>query len=194
MNASRSDKYYFPRGDLVILVEHILFRVHQDILERHSGFFEALFASPSNDDTVGRSDERPLRLPRDLSTAQAFTTICKFLYPPLVGALPNVTIKDLDVWEPVLDATLALQFTGIQDYISRGLCNDKKNIHLFTSRLFNIADRIGDEDLKWECYYEFFYRVRPLSLDDGRILGASHLALITHACVGNFSSSRFISV
>ncbi|KDN33761.1 hypothetical protein RSAG8_13148, partial [Rhizoctonia solani AG-8 WAC10335] len=80
MSAYRSDKYYFARGDLVIQAENTLFRLHRDILERHSGFFDDMLSMPTNDDTEG-TEENPLILPSDLCPAQSFTVLCKFLYP-----------------------------------------------------------------------------------------------------------------
>lgn len=97
-----------------------------------------------------------------------------------MGVLPTVTVKELDVYEPGLYATTALEFLGIQDCIAKMLCADKKNFLLFTSRLLNIANRINHDGLKWSCYYEFFYRVRPLSLSECADLGTSDLATITH--------------
>ncbi|KDN33380.1 hypothetical protein RSAG8_13529, partial [Rhizoctonia solani AG-8 WAC10335] len=79
MSISRSDECYFPRADLVIQVENTLFKLHQDILERHSGFFEDMFSVPTNDDTEG-TEENPLVLPSDLCSARSFTMLFKFLY------------------------------------------------------------------------------------------------------------------
>ncbi|KAF8596123.1 hypothetical protein BDV93DRAFT_528284 [Ceratobasidium sp. AG-I] len=179
MTVARSEKYFFQRGDIVIQVEETLFKVHRDLLERHSGYFENLFDKPS-DEEEWSSPDNPLYLSEDLSSAQAFIMICRFLYPNKLCALPAVKVKELDVWEPVLDAAIALELPEIQDYILKRLARDKKYLHLESSRLLKIAERTGDEDLKWECYFDLFYRVGPISLTDAIALGSSNLALITH--------------
>ncbi|KAF8596124.1 hypothetical protein BDV93DRAFT_563667 [Ceratobasidium sp. AG-I] len=145
----------------------------------HSGFFESMYATPSSDDMEGTSDESPLMLPTGLCSAQAFTMICKFLYQVVVGLLPTVTVKELDLWEPVLDATSALELLGTQNCIVKMLCADKKHFLSSTSRLLNLANRINHEELKWCCYYEFFHRIQPLSFSECAVLGASDLSVIT---------------
>ncbi|KAF8596115.1 hypothetical protein BDV93DRAFT_611078 [Ceratobasidium sp. AG-I] len=179
MSIVESDKYYFPRGDLVLQIENTLFRVHQDIMVLHSGFFESMYSTPSSDDKEGTSDDNPLHLSKDLCSAQAFTMICKFLYQPILGVLPTATVKELDVWEPVLYATVALEFLGIQENIAKQLSADKKNFLTSTSRLLNIANRINSDELKLDCYYEFVYRTIPLSLSEFAILEGPDLPIIT---------------
>lgn len=91
-----------------------------------------------------------------------------------------MTVKELDIWEPVLDAVANLEMWKVRDCILDDLIADKDNLHLATPRLLSIADRTEDDTLKWECYFDLFYRVRPLSLTDALALGSSNLALITH--------------
>ncbi|KAF8596122.1 hypothetical protein BDV93DRAFT_528283 [Ceratobasidium sp. AG-I] len=179
MSVTQSDKYFFPRGDTVIQVANKFFKVHKDLLERYSGHFENIFREPTTTEE-GESLDNPLHLSEDLCSVQAFTMICKFLYPADLGKLPSVTVKDLDIWEPVLDAAINLNIPNIQDRILEGLVADKKNHHLATPRLLKIAYRTENEVLKWDCYFDLFYRIRPMSLTDAVALGSSNLALITH--------------
>lgn len=79
-----------------------------------------------------------------------------------------------------MDAAINLEIPSVRDRILNGLTADKKNFYLATPRLLNIADRAEDDELKWECYFDLFYRVRPMSLTDALALGSSTLALITH--------------
>ncbi|KAF8596119.1 hypothetical protein BDV93DRAFT_548515 [Ceratobasidium sp. AG-I] len=179
MDVVQSDKYFFQRGDIVIQVENTLFKVHKDLLERYSGHFENLFSEPTVKEE-GDTTDNPLYLSEDLCSAQAFTMICKFLYPDELGTVPTVTVKDLDIWEPVLDGAINLEIANVQHRILEALIADKKNHHLATPRLLIIADRFEDEVLRWDCYFDLFYRIRPLSLTDAVALGASNLALITN--------------
>lgn len=172
MSLPRSDKFYFPRGDLVILVGNLLFRVHRDIVEQHSGFFQDLFSQPSSDDKEGTTDDSPLCLPNGLCSAQAFSILCKFFYPRPVGVVPSVMAKDLDIWEPVLEATVALQIPDVQAAILSKLQADR-DFPTVASRLLKIATKIDVKDLKTECIRALAYRVQPLSLAEGVNLGAA---------------------
>ncbi|KAF8596121.1 hypothetical protein BDV93DRAFT_563664 [Ceratobasidium sp. AG-I] len=179
MATSRHSKYYFLSGDIVIKVEDTLFKIHADILERHSGFFEDMFTTPLSDESEGMSDKNPLCLPEDLCSARAFAAICKFLYPSVLGVLPSVETKDLGYWEPVLDASLALQVPSIESYILEKLGCTRKASPSMTARLLGIATRLGYEDLKWECYFDLIYRTYPLGLGELEVLEKQTIELIT---------------
>ncbi|CAE6437614.1 unnamed protein product [Rhizoctonia solani] len=174
MTFLRSETYYFPRGDVVIQVESILFRLHRDILETHSYFFRDMLSIPILDAGEGAADNNPLRLPRDLCSAQSFTRLCQFIYPMEVGKLPTIRVKDFSAWEPVLEATLALQMPGIQRYIMSGFEADEDNIPSQVINLLGWAVRCDTplEALKFECFRTLAYRRQALSQDEGMFLGA----------------------
>ncbi|KAH7332541.1 hypothetical protein B0J17DRAFT_678106 [Rhizoctonia solani] len=150
----RSETHYFPRGDIIIQVEGILFKLHRDILETHSSFFRDMLTMPIGDGEEGTTDNHPLRLPRDLCSAESFTMLCQFIYPIEVGKLPVVQVKDFETWEPVLEATFALQMPSIQRYIMAGFEQDECNIALEAIGLLSWAMRCDAplEALKFECF------------------------------------------
>jgi hypothetical protein len=171
--------------------------VHRDILECHSGFFEDKFATPSSEEEEGTSEDTPLCLNSEQCNAQAFTVICKFLYPEYVsvsspllplliktskisvlGSALSASAGELDYWEPVLDASVALEIGCLQNDILKKLGADKKKISKVTPRLLNIANRLDDDDLRWDCYYDLVYRAHSISRKCCTDLG-SELALIT---------------
>ncbi|CAE6349374.1 unnamed protein product [Rhizoctonia solani] len=174
MTFLRSEMFYFPRGDIVLQVESILFRLHRDILETHSCFFRDMLSIPIGDVEEGTADSRPLCLPRDLCSAQSFTRLCQFIYPMEIGKLPTVQVKDFSAWEPVLEATLALQMPSIQRYIMEGFEADQHNIALEAVNLLGWAVRCDAalEALKFECFRTLAYRRQSLSQHEGMFLGA----------------------
>ncbi|KDN44966.1 hypothetical protein RSAG8_05139, partial [Rhizoctonia solani AG-8 WAC10335] len=180
MTFLRSETHYFPRGDVVIQVEGILFKLHRDILETHSDFFRDMLSIPIGDSGEGTTDSHPLRLPLDLCSAKSFTMLCQFIYPMEVGKLPAVQVKDFNVWEPVLEATLALQMPSIQRYIMAGFEQDEQNIPLEAVGLLSWAMRCDAplEALKFECFRTLAYRRQSLSQNEGMILGAKTATVV----------------
>ncbi|CAE6502052.1 unnamed protein product [Rhizoctonia solani] len=174
MTFLRSETHYFPRGDIVIQVESVLFRLHRDILGTHSGFFRDMLSMPIGGSEEGASDSYPLCLPRDLCSAKSFTMLCQFIYPMEVGNLPTVQVKDFNAWEPVLEATLALQMPSIQRYIMANFELDGDNIALEAVNLLSWAIRCEAplEALRFECFRALAYRRRSLSQNEGMLLGA----------------------
>ncbi|CAE6370078.1 unnamed protein product [Rhizoctonia solani] len=174
MTFLRSETHYFPRGDVVIQVEGILFKLHRDILETHSDFFRDMLSIPIGDYEEGTTDSHPLRLPPDLCSAKSFTMLCQFIYPTEVGKLPVVQVKDFNIWAPVLEATLALQMPGIQRYIMESFERDEHSIPLEAVGLLSLAMRCDAplDTLKFECFRTLAYRRQSLSQNEGMLLGA----------------------
>lgn len=182
MSATHSDEYYFPRGDLVLQIEDTIFKLHRDILELHSGFFRDMLSMPTSDHQEGASDERPLYLPKDLSSARSFATLCKFIYPKEAGKVPEVWAKDINHWEPVLEATRALQMTGVQNCILDKFENDTSGISSEPVKLLAWALRsdVPLEKLKLECTRALVYRCLPILPNEGITLGGKAVAQLMY--------------
>lgn len=182
MSATRSDEYYFPRGDLVLQIEDNIFRLHRDILELHSGLFRDMLSIPTSDHQEGTSDEHPLCIPKDLSSAQAFTTLCKFIYPREAGKVPEVWAKDINQWEPILEATRALQMTGVQNCILDKFENDISGISSEPAKLLAWAIRsdVPLEKLKLECARALVFRCLPILPNEGVTLGGKATAQLMY--------------
>ncbi|CAE6421277.1 unnamed protein product [Rhizoctonia solani] len=181
MSISRSDKFYFPRGDLVLQVENTLFRLHQDILARHSGFFEDLFSTPTSDDTEG-TEKNPLVLPSDLCSARSFTVLCKILYPAKMGCRPAISVKRVGEWEHVLRATVALQMTDTRTMILTRLNEDAPNIKSDTARLLRLYLDYEEApaSLRSACLRILACRRKQIAPDEVRILGDEGTCLVNH--------------
>ncbi|CAE6475961.1 unnamed protein product [Rhizoctonia solani] len=181
MSASRSDKFYFPRGGLVLQVENTLFRLHQDILARHSGFFEDMLSTPTSDDTEG-TEKNPLVLPSDLCSARSFTILCKLLYPPKMGAHLSISVKQLKDWEHVLQATVALQMTDTRTLILKRLDEDTPNIKYDAVRLLRLYLDYEEAppSLRYTCLCILACRRRQITPDEVRILGGEGTCLVNY--------------
>ncbi|KAG8723836.1 hypothetical protein FRC11_002287, partial [Ceratobasidium sp. 423] len=179
MSASRSDKYYFPRGDLVLQVENTLFKIHRDILERHSGFFQGMFSVPTNDDTEG-TEGKPLVLSSDLCSARSFTILCKLLYPPKIGFRLTISVRQLDEWEPVLQATVPLQMDDTRKFILAELDKDTPNIKNNTARLLRLALEYEEapSSLRVACLRILACRRKQITPDEVHTLGGEGTCLV----------------
>lgn len=183
MPVTRSEEYYFPRGDLVIQIEDTLFRVYRGFLELHSGFFSDMFSAPSSDPQEGTSDEHPLQLPRDLCSAESFTVICKLIYPKLTDVFPPILLNDFAKWDLVLETTEALQMARVRNYILARLGDDEADITIEPAKLLRWAMRseVPLETLKLKCIYVLTYRRRPLSEVEMSVIGYKASAQVARA-------------
>ncbi|KAL0961353.1 hypothetical protein HGRIS_006309 [Hohenbuehelia grisea] len=79
----RDDHYYIPDGNVIILVENTLFKVHRSILANDTSIFEEMFNPSEHRDASeepedGLSDELPIRFPED--TVSQFRALLWSLY------------------------------------------------------------------------------------------------------------------
>ncbi|KAF9483565.1 hypothetical protein BDN70DRAFT_873637 [Pholiota conissans] len=82
----RDETYYKEKGDCVILVGRVLFKIHRYLLERDASAFLNMFALPQDDEsTQSTSDEDPLILHDDVDD---FRALCWIMY-----ALPTVHMQ-----------------------------------------------------------------------------------------------------
>ncbi|CAE6420657.1 unnamed protein product [Rhizoctonia solani] len=177
----RSADYYFSRGDLVLQVDNVLFRVHRDILTAHSSFFCDMLRTPSSDTREGETDDRPLRLSQDLCSVESFTLLCNLLYPKKIGVLPPVLAGELDTWAPALEATQALQMDSAREYILSKLEEDRVNIPSVAARLLGIIVNYEEASdvLKLECIHSLVTRRGPILAPEARMLGPDIMAHVS---------------
>lgn len=179
MPVSQSEEFYIPRGDIVLQVEDVIFRLHQDILETHSGLFRSMSSAPANNKKEEGTDAKAIRLPKGVCSAQSFTTLCRFMYPRKFGVFPEILVRDLDTWETVLEATQALQMADIQDFILSKLEGGNPDVVAQEAvRLLRLATSISHNGLELECLRMLTYRCRPISHTEGATLGGVTTAKI----------------
>ncbi|KAH7332545.1 hypothetical protein B0J17DRAFT_709591 [Rhizoctonia solani] len=171
---------YSPR-DWLIQVDNVLFRVHRDIIESHSTLFSDMLRTPSSDTREGETDDRPLRLSRDLCSIESFTLLCNLLYPKKIGVLPPVLAGELDTWAPALEATQALQMDSAREYILSKLEEDRLNIPSVAARLLGtiINYEEASDILKLECIHSLVTRRGPILAPEAQMLGPDTMAHVS---------------
>lgn len=97
-----------------------------------------------------------------------------------MGVFPPILVKDFAKWEPVLNATEALQMTSVQNYILSRFQDNQADVKTEPIRLLSWAMRSGLplESLRLECFYALAYRRRPLSGAEINVLGGESTALV----------------
>lgn len=100
----KDKNYYFEDGNVVLLIDKRLFKIHKALFTRRSTFFETLFSLPQRTDRQeGESDEDPIVCYDRLEDFQA---LCWAVY-----ASPQEILAQED-WETV-DAAKLIAVVGI---------------------------------------------------------------------------------
>ncbi|KAJ7849233.1 hypothetical protein B0H14DRAFT_3138027 [Mycena olivaceomarginata] len=90
---TRDANWYFDGGDLIILAENILFRVHKFLLSQDSSMFKDMFIIPRGSNAAERTDRSSDETPLHVSdTVEAFYALLWVLYalpPDLQAYLTN---------------------------------------------------------------------------------------------------------
>jgi len=145
----RHDKYYWDDGNVVFLVENILFKVHRYLFEQ-SEVFQAMFSLPPPKATTveGSSDSNPVRL--ECVSVTAFEHLLWYMYPGFHG---DLTAIPADGWVHILDMATMFDFERIRssaiNVLSR--CPDP----MFK---LAIADRFHVDEWRLGCYVELCMR------------------------------------
>jgi hypothetical protein len=87
------------------------------------------------------------------------------------GTLPVILSKDFSVWEPVLQATSALDMVDIQEYILDQLAADVTSLPSSPEGLLHWAIRCSHQALTVAILRFFAYRRLPLSPEEVITLG-----------------------
>ncbi|CAE6421334.1 unnamed protein product [Rhizoctonia solani] len=147
-------EYYFPDGNIIVVVKDTAFNLYRGILQRHARLFEDR-----------GEDALHLNGPID---AKVFTTLCQFLFPREIGVIPIVRPGDTKTWHPVIRGTIELGMPGVRKHILNKLAEDKTTVEdKAADFLFWIQD--DDQDLKkllFECIRVLAYRRSPLSTEE----------------------------
>ncbi|CCM03173.1 uncharacterized protein FIBRA_05295 [Fibroporia radiculosa] len=95
----RHREYYFGDGNVILLVENTLYKLHRSILERHSTVFREMWCvPPPENSTEGKVDENPIVLAG--VNGGDFIRLLWILYPSVLGSWRATTA---DEWSSILD-------------------------------------------------------------------------------------------
>ncbi|KAL4245354.1 hypothetical protein ABKN59_009790 [Abortiporus biennis] len=180
--------YYLEDGNLVILVENILFRVFRSTFRRHSSVFNDLFMLPEPVEGAtgveGSSDENPLVF-SGISTVD-FERLLWILYPPNYSMCKAST---LDEWTSILHLATQWEFADIRTLAIRSLQSiDISPVdRILLSREYDIGGR-------WvlSAYTALCERAEPLTLAEASKLGLEtsvRVAQMREQMRGTFSRS-----
>ncbi|KII95607.1 hypothetical protein PLICRDRAFT_96246 [Plicaturopsis crispa FD-325 SS-3] len=163
---TRHPDYYFDDGNLVILVEDMLFSVHRSTFTGHSRVFKDLFTLPvpsSGNPVEGSTDEHPIEL-HGISKTD-FERLLWILYPPTFGEYKPTTTSE---WTSVLHLATRWEFDSI-----RALA-----LHSLEPLPLNPIDKVllareFDITSPWAlaAYTELCERPEALTIPEARALG-----------------------
>lgn len=114
-----------------------------------------------------------------------------------MGEFPVILVKELDIWEPVLRATITLQMDSTRKYILSKLANDRPNIPSKAIPLLRLAIHYDEapENLKLECLRTLAYRRKSISRQESTALGeeATYMVMLVRERVrGCFFSNQLL--
>ncbi|KDN44971.1 hypothetical protein RSAG8_05144, partial [Rhizoctonia solani AG-8 WAC10335] len=180
MSINHSENYHFRHGDIVLLVENVLFKLHRDILESHSDYFRNLFNMAESADNQAMSNEDPLVLPANICSADLFGRICSFLYPRAIGGFPTILVQELETWEAVLHATISLGMSSLREYILSKLEDDITGVATSAAKLLGLVVRYEEtsDSLKIKCLNSLVYLRRGISASEVTALGGEATAQV----------------
>ncbi|KAG8686177.1 hypothetical protein FRC09_014301 [Ceratobasidium sp. 395] len=158
---------YLQTGDVQVLVGGTHeFRVHQEILSRHSKFFSnQLRASTDSNGIIvaPRSEDIPVVVIRDI-TGEAFEDVLRLIYPPIKQ--PKFTLAQA---ERLLQTASALGMPGVIDFAMEILSEAPGCSPI---QRYQIARRHSLADWQLIAIRQMVYRTRPLTYEEADILGA----------------------
>lgn len=170
----RSREYYLEGGDLYVLVENYLFRVHKFFFERESPVFKRQFAdiAVSGQHRLGASDNDPLVL-HDVKEID-FTRFLWVFYNPKYSIYDAPT----EDWAAILGLAHYWQFSEVKELVVREL--EKQTIaSIYKIVIYHRYD--VDRGLLLPAYTDLVSRERTLSFDEAKDLGLETSLMIMTA-------------
>lgn len=160
---------YWQTGDMQVLVGGTHeYRIHQEIMARHSTFFaEQLRASTDSDGIIAtRSEDIPVVVLREI-TGEAFEDVIRLLYPsPTALKQPLYTTCQA---ERLLSTASSLGMPGVMDFAMELLSISPSYSIL---QFLRLAEQFSLVHWKVHAIQTLVYRTRPVSNAEAEVLGA----------------------
>jgi hypothetical protein len=162
-------RYYFSDGNIIFLVDGVLYNVHRYFFQRDSSNFAAMFISlPHGGCGKGLTDDEPIPL---RVTAKDFDLFLSILYPSDFGVHAATTVED---WTGILNLAANWNFTSIKALAIKNLSSIASPIDkIVLGRMHDVKEWLGD------AYEAVCLRDDPLTLDDGVRLGMEDVIKIS---------------
>ncbi|KAF9262674.1 hypothetical protein L218DRAFT_867238 [Marasmius fiardii PR-910] len=184
---SKHPRFFFPDGNVIFLVENILYKVHRYFFQRDSGIFDAMFSLPPPQDgkrPEGEDESNPIVL---LGVESNDFDRLLTLFYPYDFAEPE--LRTIEEWISILDLSTRWDFTSLRE--------------LSITRVFQVLDDPSDRivlgirydvtDWLVSAYTELCERKEPLTLEEGRKVGvdiAVTIAQVRHKIRYNSNLNR----
>ncbi|KZP05980.1 hypothetical protein FIBSPDRAFT_940208 [Athelia psychrophila] len=164
--ATRHSQYYFKDGNIVFLIEEVLYNVHRYFFERDSAHFRSILGS-----VQGADEQNPIVLP-DVS-CNDFDEFLAILYPT---DFRRPTEKTTAQWTSILHLAAkwgfeSIQFLAIDSLTATAIPVDK----IVLGRRYSISDWLPG------AYEAVCTRADPLTVEEGMKLGVEDIIRISAA-------------
>ncbi|KAL9712208.1 hypothetical protein Ac2012v2_005287 [Leucoagaricus gongylophorus] len=161
---TRHEEYYLPGGDLFLLVEHHIFRVHRYFFERESTYFKGKLATPASPGSIrpGTSESSAILL-EDVRVHEFARFLWVFYNPKY--SLYNTSVAD---WTAILSLAHRWAFPEVKALAVREL---EKQSMPDIGRVVVYQDNQVDPNLLIRCYAALCEREEPLTPAEGRLMG-----------------------
>lgn len=168
----RHREYYIDGGDIVFLVENVLFRVHSYFFERESPVFRKQLAGYNSRERPGGSDADPCFL--DGVTVDDFVRFLWVFYNPLYSLYEAPT----EDWAAILGLAHHWQFSQVKALAIREM--EKQTIPALNK--ITIYHRYDvNRELLLQAYVDLCLREEPLAIAEAEDLGLETWLMISTA-------------
>ncbi|KDQ55738.1 hypothetical protein JAAARDRAFT_97906, partial [Jaapia argillacea MUCL 33604] len=164
--------FYFPDGNLVILVEATLYNVYRHVLMRESELFSKLLSPREGIQCDKRfADHKPLRW--DSVTCKDFDLLLSILYPPCVGDVRTFADLGTTDWFSVFTIASDWSFNAIRDLAITELT-------ILTSPLQKVwySRKYDIPGWEFDSYKILCTQSEPLTEEEGECLGLKEVIII----------------
>ncbi|KZP28765.1 hypothetical protein FIBSPDRAFT_1039492 [Athelia psychrophila] len=163
---TKHSKYYFKDGNVILLIEEVLYNVHRYFFERDSSHFRSILESDQ-----GADEQDPVVLP-DVSCSD-FDEFLAILYPT---DFRHPTEKTTAQWTSILHLAAKWGFESIQL-----LAIDKLTATAIAVDKIVLGRRYGIANWLPGAYEAVCTRVDPLTVEEGMKLGVEDIIKISAA-------------
>ncbi|KAH9951627.1 hypothetical protein B0H21DRAFT_684629 [Amylocystis lapponica] len=167
-------EYYFEDGNVVFLVENVLYNLHRSMLEKHSTVFQEMWSIPP---PAGNTEGSQAYNPIVLAGIKAidFTRLLWIIYPPVLGSCKATTV---DEWVSILDQADRWQIDNLRFFAIKTLqsmsVDPVLKIMLWTRHNLDRSELISS-------YASLVTRPQSLSIDEAKRLGVETTAKVAQA-------------
>lgn len=176
--ATRHPQYYIEDGNIVFLVEDVLFRVHRYHLRKHSPVFESMLTLPQTGTTAeGTSDENPIVLPQIKSSD--FASLMWMIYDERYDTDPTSS-RSASKWHSILALSHLWDMASIRKVALDALSSCSPPLDpiekLSICSLFSI-----EKTWALDAFVSLAKRTSKLTIAEGRKIGVDCTVILADA-------------